>query len=107
MDKTGRKNKRYSAEFKVTVAEAYLSNEYGGYRRVAEKYNLRSKRVFDWVKIYRNQGPEAFLMENRGRSSNGGRKKQIKLDELSLEEQVEYLKMENDILKKVKALLRD
>ena len=36
-----------------------------------------------------------------------GRPKKAKLDELSLEEQIEHLKMENAILKKAKALRKD
>lgn len=108
MEKDRKKSNKYSAEFKIEVVKAYLSNEYGGMARIANKYNLRIKRVSDWIKIYRNKGPEAFLVETRGRNSNGGGKlKTIRLDEMSLEEQVKYLKMENDILKKVQALLKD
>ena len=49
---------------------------------------------------------------NRGKASlkdgvRKGRLKQIKLDEMSKDEQIEYLKMENAILKKVKALRKN
>ena len=107
MAKKGQKFKSYTKEFKIKVAEAYLSGEYGGNQAVAKHFKLNNeKRVRDWVKIYKEKGPEAFSVETRGRNLSG-RPKTIKLDEMTLEQQVEYLKMEVDILKKVKALLKD
>jgi hypothetical protein len=63
------------------------------------------------VKLYR-QDPELLKQNNRGKASlkdgvRKGRPKQIKLDEMSKDEQIEYLKMENAILKKVKALRKN
>jgi hypothetical protein len=50
--------------------------------------------------------------DNRGKGSlkdgkRKGRSKKVKLEDLSLEEQVEHLKMENAILKKAKALRKN
>ena len=106
MAKKGSKFKSYSAEFKVKLIKEYLSCE-GSYMTLTKKYGLKStKQLRDWVKIYNEEGPEAFLIEIRGRNSTG-RPKTINLDEMNLEQQVKYLKMENDILKKVKALQKD
>jgi len=55
---------------------------------------------------YQEYGSKAFVSENRGRHSKW-KPKAIKLDDMSLEEQVEHLKMEVEILKKVKALQKD
>ena len=106
MAKKGQKFKNYSSEFKIEVAETYLNGTYGGRPGVAKHFGVGQTRVYEWVKIYREQGTEGFVVETRGRNSTG-RPKTVNLDEMTLEEQVEYLKMEVDILKKVKALLKD
>ena len=104
MAKKGQKFKNYPAEFKIEVVEAYLSGKYGGVDPITKKYDLKTnRRVCEWLKIYKKQGPDGFLYETRGRISKGkGRSK--KLENMTLEEQVEFLKMEVDILKKVRAL---
>ena len=104
----GQKFKKYEGKFKIEVAESYLIKHEGGLGTVAKKYEIKKKRVEDWVKIYKTRGPEGLSVETRGRNSKGGgRPKTIKLEEMSLKEQVEYLKMENNILKKVQALLKN
>lgn len=103
----GQKFRKYLPSFKLEVAEAYLNGE-GSYLSLARKYNLDSKlRVRDWAKIYKEKGSEGFLIETRGRNSKSEKTKPINLEDMSLKEQVEFLKMENDILKKVKALLKN
>jgi hypothetical protein len=56
-------------------------------------------------------GPGGFGVDGRhfGKKDGvqKGRPKRIKLEELSKDEQIEYLKMENAVLKKVKALRKD
>ena len=102
----GQKFKNYSRELKIEIAEAYLNGE-GSYLSLARKYNLESKfRVRDWVKIYKNKGSEGFLVDGRGRNSKG-RPKSINLEDMTKDEQIEFLKMENDILKKAKALQKN
>lgn len=110
MAKKGSKFNKYTKEFKLEVVQAYLSNEYGGFEQVAKKFSLPDKsRVQDWLRLYNEKGSNAFQTETRGkgRSGKSGRPKLIKLEEMSLEEQNQYLRMENDILKKVQALLKD
>lgn len=107
MAKKGQKFTKYSTELKIQAVEAYLNGEYGGLMPTAKHFGLKDKsQLRDWIKIYNEYGPESFLVETRGRKSKG-KLKSINLDEMTLEQQVEYLKMENDILKKVKALLKD
>lgn len=109
MAKKGSKFNNYSAEFKLRIVEEYLSGE-GGSEALARKYGLSdSKRVRDWVKIYKEHGPEYFSIETRGRGTkadgvNKGRPKKVSLDDMTKDEQIAYLKMENEILKKVQAL---
>lgn len=111
MGKTGRKNNLYSAEFKLKAVEQYLSGEIGGVIIAAQKLGLRSKtQLRRWIKLYR-QDPELLKRDGRKLGKKDGirkgRPKQVKLDELSKDEQIEYLKMENAILKKAKALRKN
>lgn len=112
MGKTGRKNNKYSYEFKKEAVEKYLSGELGGCINAARKLGLRNKtQLLKWTKLYK-QDSELLKQDNRGKASikdgvKKGKPKQIKLNELSKDEQIEYLKMENAILKKAKALRKN
>ncbi|MDO5108358.1 MAG: helix-turn-helix domain-containing protein [Erysipelotrichaceae bacterium] len=112
MGKTGRENNSYSAEFKLKAVEQYLSGEIGGLTIAARQLGLRSKtQLSRWIKLYK-QDPELLKQDNRGKTSSKdgvrkGRPKKVKLDEMSKDEQIEYLKMENAILKKARALRRN
>ncbi len=106
MGKTGRKNNKYTPEFKKEAVEKYLSGELGGDKVASRKLGLRShKQLQDWIRLYR-EDPELLKKDGRGKASKG-RPKTVKLDELSKDEQIEYLKMENAILKKARALRKD
>ena len=109
MGKTGWKNNKYSYEFKKEAVEKYLSGELGGCEIASKTLGLRSHaQLIRWTKLYR-QDPELLKQDNRGKGTTKdgikkGRPKKIKLNELSKDEQIEHLKMENEILKKAKAL---
>ena len=52
MPRKRQKNKRYSAELKIAVVEAYLSGK-GSMAELAKEYGLSDKsRVRDWLKSY-------------------------------------------------------
>lgn len=110
MAKKGSKFNKYSYEFKIALIEEYLSGHFGGYDAISKRYKMKSsKQLRDWVKKYK-EDPQSLTVETRGRKSKNkrksrGRPKSMKLDEMVLEEQNKYLRMENDILKKLKALL--
>ena len=112
MGKTGRKNNKYSYEFKKEAVEKYLSGELGGCTAAARRLGIRSKvQLLKWTKLYR-QDPDLLKQDNRGKASakdgvKKGRPKKVKIDELSKDEQIEYLKMENAVLKKAKALRKN
>ena len=107
----GKPNNKYSPEFKKEAAEKYLSGKYGGYDLLSRELGLRSSRQLkDWVELYR-QDPELLKQDGRHLGKKDGvqkgKPKKVNLEELSLEEQVEHLKMENAILKKAKALRKN
>ncbi len=108
---TGKPNNKYSPEFKKEAVEKYLSGELGGMIVASRELGLRSKeQLRQWVKLYR-QDPELLKQDGRHLGKKDGvqkgKPKKVKLEDLSLEEQVEHLKMENAILKKAKALRKD
>lgn len=108
-----RKNNYYSPEFKIKIVKEYLK---GGisYESLIKKYNIKDTRqIRDWVKKYQEFGESSFYEEKRGRKgdSTGRPPKELDLNSLTKDEQIEYLKkqlyykqLENDVLKKVAAL---
>ena len=108
MGKTGRTNNKYSPEFKKEAVEKFLSGELGSYANAARSMGLRSKAQLQrWVKLYK-EDPELLNTDGRTLGAKDGvkkgRPKKVKIEELDKDAQIEYLKMENAILKKVKAL---
>ena len=119
MEKIKRKNKSYSAEFKISVImdmrEHHLS-----YHETARKYLGASthseeshymKTLHRWERIYLEEGAEGLMNERRGRASgaNGTRKgRRPKLDKKVEEDLIaenQRLRMEIDYLKKLSALV--
>ena len=94
-----RKNQNYTGDFKVKVAQAYLFEHLGGSQSVADHFGVTNRsQVQHWVKLYENN-PQLLYQDNRGRPA------QVKSETMTLEEQVNYLKMEVAILKKLRKLL--
>ena len=108
MAKKGSIFKKYSPELKVSVAEAYLSGKFGGMEAVSKHFGLKSEnQVREWTKRYRREGAESLSEDRRKRGNNpmaGKYFREKNIESWSLEQQIEYLKMENAILKKAKAL---
>ena len=91
-------NKKYSSEVKIEVVRRYIAGE--SPTMLMKEFELSSKnRVFKWHKIYKD-GNITFR-ETRGRTSkkHGASKSEIIISEMSKDEYIEYLEMENDILK--------
>ena len=99
----GRTNNKYSPEFKKEAVEKYLSGELGGMSVASRELGLRSReQLRQWTKLYQ-QDPELLKKDGRHLGKKDGvqkgRPKKVKLDELSKDELIEHLKMENAILK--------
>ena len=96
-----RKNNNYTPELKLQIVKEYLNGNLS-YDSIAKKYNIRSStQVKSWVKQYQSFGEDYFKTEKRGRPK---KQKELDIDKMSIEEQLHYYKMENDILKKAIAL---
>ncbi|MBR2802323.1 MAG: transposase [Erysipelotrichaceae bacterium] len=104
----GKPNNQYSPEFKKEAVEKYLSGEIGGVTIASRKLGLHSKsQLLNWTKLYK-QDPELLKQDGRKLGKKDGvqkgRPKKVNIDELSKDEQIEHLKMENAVLKKARAL---
>lgn len=101
----------YSGDFKVSVVE-YMHNTGASIRKTAAHFNIPSRRsISKWERIYYEEGKEALYEERRGRASKMGTKrprrakKNIETNEDLLAE-VQRLRMENEYLKKLNALVQ-
>ena len=125
MRKKGRKNKKYSPEFKISVImdmrEHHLS-----YRETVRKYwstgqeDNYKNRIKRWERIYLEEGEAGFYIERRGRTTKmdnpkKGRPRKKPLDKQvendliaelqKLKEENQYLRAENEYIKKLSALI--
>ena len=112
-----RKNKVYSAEFKIGVIMD-MREHHLGYRETARKYDMTgtsaasaANMVQRWERIYLEEGAEGLMKERRGRacSASGTRKgRPPKLDKKVEEDLIaenQRLRMEIEYLKKLSALV--
>ena len=118
MGKLGRKNRCYSAEFKIGVIMDMQEHRLG-YRETARKYWDVSNRqeinyvnaVKRWERIFLEEGAEGLMKERRGKAcAAGGTRKgrPPKLDpkvEEDLIAENQRLRMEIEYLKKLSALV--
>ena len=116
MGKTGRKNKNYSAEFKICVImdmrEHHLS-----YGETVRKYlqgvspTSAIGTLQRWERIFLEEGAEGLMKERRGRTCSAGgarRGRPPKLNKKIEEDLIaenQRLRMEIDYLKKLSALV--
>ena len=112
MKKTRRKNKVYGAEFKIGVIMD-MREHHLGYRETARKYwNVTrgkdlnyTKTIRRWERIYLEEGAEGLMKERRGKGSKGRPQKLDKKTEEDLIAENQRLRMENEYLKKLSALV--
>ena len=118
MGKTGRKNRNYSAEFKICVIMD-MREHHLGYNETVRKYwdvkqgqeHNYHKQVQRWERIFLEEGAEGLMKERRGKAcaASGTRKgRPPKLDpkvEEDLIAENQRLRMEIEYLKKLSALV--
>ena len=117
MSKTGRKNKNYSAEFKICVI-VDMREHHLSYSETMRKYfpHLETRNfafLKKWERIFLEEGVEGLMKERRGRAckASGTRKgRPPKLDRKVEEDLIaenQRLRMENEYLKKLQALVQE
>ena len=118
MSKKGSVQKRYSAEFKVSVIMD-MRKHHLGYCETARKYDLGDPKLGGvvhtlqrWERIYLEEGAEGLMKERQGRACKAGgtrKGRPPKLDKKVEEDLIaenQRLRMEIEYLKKLDALVR-
>jgi transposase len=102
--------KSYSGEFKQNVIE-YIHKTHLSYQETAIHFNIAGAEVINkWERIYYEEGPQALYQERRGKKNNMSsktRKKKNVNENEDLLEEVQRLRMENEYLKKLNALVQE
>ena len=118
MKETEKKRRKYSPEFKLSVI-LDMREHHLGYCETVRKYDLGSTKtggaiqmVQRWERKYLEEGIEGLAKDNRGRSTVNGKKrgrppklnKQVEEDLIA---ENQRLRMENEYLKKLNALVQE
>ena len=118
MAKKGQLFKKYSPEFKISVILDMRENQLS-YCETVRKYDLGSVETGGardmlqrWERKYLEEGIEGLAKENRGRPTVNGKKRgrPPKLDKQVEEDLIaenQRLRMENECLKKLNALVQE
>ncbi len=101
----------YDGQFKQNVVE-YMHNNHLSLTETAIKFNLGNHNVVGkWERIYYEEGPQGLYIERRGRSKNMSSKPKKKNLNREIEEDLiaenQRLRMENEYLKKLNALVQE
>lgn len=102
--------KRYSGELKILVAETVIK-ERMSLKGAVRQFGIGSPAVIKrWLRIYKEEGKEALLEERRGSFQRvpiqrPPRQNAKDADRETLIKEVEWLRAENDYLKKLRALV--
>jgi transposase len=101
----------YSGDFKQSVVE-YMNTNHLSCQEVAIHFNLAGDYVVSkWERIYYEEGPQGLYIERRGRSKNMSSKPKKKKLSKEIEEDLitenQRLRMENEYLKKLNALVQE
>lgn len=98
----------FTAEFKIRAVKENLQGktpikifEEAGINSSLFLEEFPKKSIARWKKVFLEKGADGFKEEKRGKGSTG-RPKQQRFN--SIEEELEYLRLENDFLKKLHAL---
>ena len=106
------KHGSYSGDFKVSVIE-YMHNNHLSLFQAAVIFGIPTHvTVGKWERIYYEEGPQGLYRDNRGRkskmSSDNTYKKKLQPEtEEDLIAEVQRLRMENEYLKKLNALVQE
>ena len=105
------KHGTYTGEFKVSVVE-YMHAKHLSIAKTAVIFGIPSaSTVREWERIYCEKGVEALITDTRGKSkkvdTNKKKNKKNNQTEEDLIAEVQHLRMENEYLKKLHALVQE
>ena len=122
MKEKRRTNKKYSPEFKISVILDMREHHLGYRETVRKHFNIEDGKevnyyhqVQRWERIYLEEGEAGFYIERRGRATKMdnpkiGRPRKKQLDKQVEEDLIaenQRLRMENEYLKKLNALVQE
>lgn len=103
----------YSGDFKVNVIKYMLENKLSANMTAAEFNVASSSTICKWKHIYTTQGEDALNKENKEQALSVKNTEMEKPKKIGKEErkqllaEIKQLKMENDYLKKLNALVQE
>ena len=104
------KKSSYSGEFKQNVVE-YMHSNHLSATETAIHFRITTHVVLKWERIYYEEGPQGLYIERRGRSKNMSSRQKKKNLNKEVEEDLisenQRLRMENEYLKKLNALVQE
>ena len=104
------KKSSYSGEFKQNVVE-YMHSNHLSATETAIHFRIVTKVVLKWERIYYEEGPQGLYIERRGKTKNMCFKTEKRKLDKEVEEDLiaenQRLKMENEYLKKLNALVQE
>lgn len=108
-----RVTRTYSGQFKIHVVE-YMHENSVSIRQAAAMFGIQSPpTVSHWERMYYEEGKEALFEDRRGRRKNMSKPKKTQAPKKDVNEnedllkEVQYLRMENEYLKKLIALVQE
>jgi len=104
-------NKKYDGRFKVHAVEFMRENHLSTYSAAAH-FDLDRSMIRRWERMYLEEGPKALYEERRGRKAlNQKQRGRLPKLEKQVEEDLiaenQRLRMENEFLKKLNALVQE
>ena len=116
MGKTGRKNRRYSSEFKIGVIMDMREHRLSYHETVRRYWHTEThseecnyiNAVKRWERIFLEEGSEGLMKERRGKSCGSKKGRPPKLEKKVEEDLIaenQRLRMEIEYLKKLSALV--
>ena len=100
-------NSLYSGEFKQNVVE-YMHENHLSLTQTAIKFNISNHSIVGrWERIYYEEGPQGLYKEFGGKTTKMNNKKIDKSVEDDLIAENQRLRMENEYLKKLHALVQE
>lgn len=98
--------KRYSKDFRCTVAIEALKPEFDGLEYlIAKKYDLRTSTVIRWKQLYQEYGTDGFAKKFptlKDKEKKSQREIELEKENIALKEEVEILKKAAAFLANVK-----
>ena len=107
----GQQKNRYTGEFKQKTVE-YMRENGLSYRETGKLFGLKHDLIIKWERIYLEEGAEGLYIDRRGLATaqNASNKRKSKIPKEVEEDLIaenQRLRMENDYLKKLDALVRE